>query len=106
MDWAKGRRLSLQQFSSEHSVKFPILLDGRVLLQPGKFLHPTRQEVWRLLASSETIKGIALRMNKDAKTIEYHKSILYRELGLDSIALLTRRAIAIGLIEPDDHIDL
>lgn len=79
------------------------MFEGHVLLGPEEFLPGQQQEVWRRLVLSETPKGIALAMKLSPKTVEYHRASLIRRLGINNdarnCALLTREAIATGLIE-------
>jgi len=75
------------------------MFEGHVLLGPGEFLSQRQQDIWRQLALSETTKAIALAMNLKPKTVEYHRVCLQRRLGAGNVALLTREAIATGLIE-------
>ncbi len=62
-------------------------------------MSPRVREVWKLLAESETTIGIALILNVCPKTVEYHRCVLCRILGTHSIALITRAAVAVKLIE-------
>jgi len=56
-------------------------------------------EVWKGFANSETTKGIALRLNVSPKTVEFHRSNLYKNLGVHDYSALTRLAIGRGVIE-------
>lgn len=58
-----------------------------------------QRDVWKLMASSETTKGIALAMHLSPKTVERHRADLYKRLGIFDVAGITRAAIRTGLIK-------
>jgi DNA-binding CsgD family transcriptional regulator len=45
-------------------------------------------------------KEIAADMGLSPKTVEYHRAQLYRVFGVNDLVSLCRRAIAVGLINP------
>ena len=55
-----------------------------------------------MLAESQTTKAISLILNLKEKTIEYHRRKIVQKLGIPyrNIALITRAAVELGLIEP------
>jgi DNA-binding NarL/FixJ family response regulator len=57
-----------------------------------------QREVLRLVAESETTKGIARRLGVSAKTVESHRTHLMRRLGIHDVAGLVRYAIRTGLV--------
>lgn len=66
----------------------------------GKNLTKRQIDVWKLMAESETTKGIALTLGIGEKAVEYHRACLYRNLGIFDVAGITRAAIRTGLIKP------
>jgi len=64
-------------------------------------LTPRQREVLQLIAEGHSTKEIATMLNVSAKTIEFHRSQIIRELHLHSTAELTRYAIAHGLVSPE-----
>jgi len=64
-------------------------------------LTPRQREVLQLIAEGHSTKEIATMLNVSAKTIEFHRSQIIRELNLHSTAELTRYAIAQGLVSPE-----
>lgn len=55
-----------------------------------------------MLADGQTTKMIALILKVSAKDIEYHRQKIVQKLGIPhhNIALITRAAVELGLIEP------
>jgi len=78
----------------------PRMFDGSVLLAPGEFLQKRQQEVWQMLAESETTEGIALALHVTTHTVDYHRGRLYKSLGIFDVPGLVRAAIRTGLITP------
>lgn len=64
-------------------------------------LTPRQREVLQLIAEGHSTKEIATILNVSAKTIEFHRTRIIRELDLHSTAELTRYAIAQGLVSPE-----
>jgi DNA-binding NarL/FixJ family response regulator len=64
-------------------------------------LTPRQREVLQLIAEGHSTKEIAKILNVSAKTIEFHRTRIIRELDLHSTAELTRYAIAQGLVSPE-----
>ena len=61
---------------------------------------PQRQrDVLKLICEDMTVKAIAGELGISSKTVEYHKSVLYRKFKC-GLAGLVRLAIKIKLIEP------
>jgi len=61
-------------------------------------LTPREREVLQLIAEGKSSKDIANTLQISAKTVEYHRDNIKRKLGVNTIAGLTRSAIAGGLI--------
>ena len=74
-------------------------------LRPAK-LSPVEKEIVRRLADGETVATIAEALGKSPKTVEYHSNRARLKIGSASIAILTRYAIAEGIIECDVHLTL
>lgn len=64
----------------------------------GEGLTPRQREVLQLVAEGRTGKEIAATLGISIKTVEFHKSAITQELGLRSIAELTRYAIEHGIL--------
>ena len=57
-----------------------------------------QREVLKLVAEGKTAKEIASALNISAKTVEFHKQSIMDELGIRTIAELTRYAVSHGLV--------
>jgi len=64
----------------------------------GSKLTPRQREVLQLVAEGKSTKEISAALNISAKTVEFHRNSLMDELGLRSIAELTRYAVSQGII--------
>ena len=64
--------------------------------EPGK-LTQRQREVLQLLAEGRSAKEIASILNISARTVEFHKYRMMQDLGLKSVAELTRYAIKHGI---------
>lgn len=64
----------------------------------GSRLTPRQREVLQLVAEGKSTKEISAALGISPKTVEFHRNSLMDELGLRSIAELTRYAIAQGMI--------
>ena len=62
-------------------------------------LTPRTRQVLRLIAEGHSTKQIAYAMGISYKTADTHRRALYVSLDLHSIAMLTRYAVRIGLVE-------
>src|SRR6266852_4417474 len=56
-------------------------------------LSPRQREVLQLVAEGRTAKEIATLLRISVKTVEFHKSRIMRELGMRSVAEITRYAL-------------
>ncbi len=61
-------------------------------------LSPRQREVLQLVAEGRTAKEIATLLRISVKTVEFHKSRIMRELGMRSVAEITRYALRQGMI--------
>ncbi|HEY2470305.1 MAG TPA: response regulator transcription factor [Terracidiphilus sp.] len=66
----------------------------------GSRLTPRQREVLQLVAEGKSTKEISAALGISPKTVEFHRNSLMDELGLRSIAELTRYAIAQGIVTP------
>lgn len=78
---------------------YPVLMDGRVRLNPKRWMTRRQQEVWNGIAMSGTSKSIAFGLGISPKTAEFHRAKLMKQLGIYNVAGLTRAAYRIGLID-------
>lgn len=62
-------------------------------------LTPRQREVLQLLAKGLQAKEIAAMLNVSSKTVEFHKYRIMNELGLRTVADLTRYALKNGIVE-------
>jgi DNA-binding NarL/FixJ family response regulator len=65
--------------------------------RPNK-LTVRQREVLQLLAEGHSVKEIAVRLKVSSRTVEYHKYRIMDELGLRSVAELSRYAATHGLV--------
>ena len=63
----------------------------------GSDLTPRQREVLQLIAEGKSAKEIAEMLKVSPRTVEFHKTSIMDELGLRSIAELTRYALANGI---------
>lgn len=64
----------------------------------GTKLTPRQREVLQLVAEGRSTKQISASLGISPKTVEFHRNSLMDELGLRSIAELTRFAISQGIV--------
>lgn len=64
----------------------------------GGQLTPRQREVLQLIAEGKSTKEISHSLNISPKTVEFHRNSLMDELGVRSIAELTRFALARGIV--------
>jgi DNA-binding NarL/FixJ family response regulator len=64
----------------------------------GGQLTPRQREVLRLIAEGKTSKEISITLNISVKTVEFHRNALIDELGVRTIAELTRFAVSRGIV--------
>ena len=74
-------------------------MSGKRYCFGGRIIDERLRDVWQLMASSETAKGIALKLKLSPKTVEYHRSRLFNTLGIHDVAGITREAIKTGVIK-------
>jgi len=68
-------------------------------LPPTKPLTKQQQLILTLFAEGWNTKEIADMLKVSPKTIEYHRSMLFKLLNTYSIAIFTRLAIKMGLVK-------
>lgn len=64
----------------------------------GGELTPRQREVLQLVAEGKSTKEISSALNISVKTVEFHRNNLMDELGVRSVAELTRYALSRGII--------
>lgn len=64
----------------------------------GSKLTPRQREVLQLVAEGKSTKEISAVLNISPKTVEFHRNSLMDELGMRTIAELTRYALARGIV--------
>jgi DNA-binding NarL/FixJ family response regulator len=64
----------------------------------GAELTPRQREVLQLVAEGKSTKEISATLNISVKTVEFHRNNLMDELGVRTIAELTRFALSRGII--------
>jgi len=65
-------------------------------------LTPRQREVLQLIAEGHTTRGIAQILKVSVKTVETHRRNLMERLDIHDVASLTRYAIGLGLVTPDE----
>lgn len=66
---------------------------------PGDALTPRQREILHWIAEGKSTKQIALILNVSVKTIESHRALLMRRVGVHDIASLVKYALRIGLVD-------
>jgi DNA-binding NarL/FixJ family response regulator len=64
----------------------------------GSLLTSRQREVLQLVAEGRTSKEIASILQISMKTVEFHKSRIMKELGMHSVAEVTRYAMRTGIV--------
>lgn len=64
----------------------------------GSNLTPRQREVLQLVAEGKSTKEISASLHISPKTVEFHRNSLMDELGLRTIAELTRYAVSCGIV--------
>jgi len=64
----------------------------------GAELTPRQREVLQLVAEGKSSKEISVVLNISVKTVEFHRNSLMEELGVHTVAELTRYAMLRGII--------
>ena len=57
------------------------------------------RQVWRLIATGATVRGIARQLGLAESTVDSHKSRLMRKLGVHKSVELVRLAVRLGLVD-------
>jgi DNA-binding NarL/FixJ family response regulator len=70
-------------------------------VNPGQALTPRQAEILQLIAEGRTTKQIAFELNIGVKTVESHRMVLMKRIGVRDVAGLVRFAIKIGLVNLD-----
>ncbi len=64
----------------------------------GGRLTPRQREVLQLVAEGKSTKQISVMLHISPKTVEFHRNSLMHELGVRTVAELTRYALSRGII--------
>ena len=73
--------------------------ESKLKLYPAVAKHlGRRQQVLEGLWAGKGTKEIAADLGVSAKTVEYHRTQLYRVFGVDNPVSLCRRGLAVGVI--------
>lgn len=62
-------------------------------------LTPRQLEILQMIAEGKNTKRIALILGVSVKTVESHRALLMKRLGLQDIASLVRHALKMGLVD-------
>jgi DNA-binding NarL/FixJ family response regulator len=66
----------------------------------GVRLTPRQREVLQLVAEGKSTKEISSALRISQKTVEFHRNCIMDELGVRTIAELTRYAVSQGMVSP------
>jgi DNA-binding NarL/FixJ family response regulator len=72
------------------------------VLDPLEQLTPRQREILQLIAEGHTTRDIARILGVSIKTVESHRRSLMDRLDVHDVAGLTRYAIGVGLVMPDE----
>jgi DNA-binding NarL/FixJ family response regulator len=75
--------------------------------KPAAKIHltPREEEIFRLLSLGCTVREAAASLDVAPSTADNHKARLMAKLGVDKAAILTRRAIQMGVTNMKDKLD-
>ena len=62
-------------------------------------LTPRQREILQMIAEGKTTKQMALILGVSVKTIESHRGLLMKRLGVQDIASLVKHALRVGLVQ-------
>jgi DNA-binding CsgD family transcriptional regulator len=63
-------------------------------------LTPRQLQIALMMADGLTAKEIAAQLDLSPKTVDFHRSEMYKTLGIKNTASLVRWLIRAGLLEP------
>jgi DNA-binding NarL/FixJ family response regulator len=86
-------------FSSETS---ELLRKAAVQPERDEQLTPRQREILRAVAKGLSSKEIAAQLSIAEKTVSNHRARIMERVGVHDIAGLTRYAISLGLIDPEE----
>jgi DNA-binding NarL/FixJ family response regulator len=84
--------------SIAESVKHGLSSRSNAWRSPSDKLTTRQREVLQLLAEGHHVKEIAVRLNLSPRTVEFHKYRIMDELGLRTVAELSRYAATHGIV--------
>jgi len=76
-------------------------MPGAQALAPHEALSDREFQVFKLLASGDTVSAIAGQLNLSVKTVSTHKSNLMHKMHLQNASELVRYAVKHGLVDAD-----
>jgi DNA-binding NarL/FixJ family response regulator len=79
------------QFTAQHPRMNPMEMFGSELT-------PRQREVLQLIAEGKSSKEISSALNISVKTVEFHRNALMDQLGVRTVAELTRYAMSRGIV--------
>ena len=85
----------VEQAAAQASPPLPVKNPAEMF---GAELTPRQREVLQLVAEGKSTKEISAALNISVKTVEFHRNNLMDELGVRTIAELTRYALSRGII--------
>jgi DNA-binding NarL/FixJ family response regulator len=98
---ALADRYYVTPFAGEEAAEFTSLNPQHNPVEMfGSKLTPRQREVLQMVAEGKSTKEISAALGISAKTVEFHRNSLMDELGLRSIAELTRYAVSQGMVNP------
>jgi DNA-binding NarL/FixJ family response regulator len=88
----RGRRYLSPQIAAKVHAASP---EGNGEAKPafGARLTPRQREVLQLVAEGKSMKDMAQILNISVRTVEFHKTALVQQLGIRTVAELTRYAL-------------
>lgn len=96
----KGQQFVCPLMTRDPPATGRIVLESHVMKQPLSSLTSRQREVLQLIAEGRGTKEVAFLLKIAVKTVEYHKFKIMEQLDLHSTVLLTKCAIAEGLVRP------
>jgi DNA-binding NarL/FixJ family response regulator len=85
-------------YSSESSA---LLREAAFTPSRDEQLTERQREILRAVASGFSSKEIAARLDISEKTVSNHRTRIMERLGVHDVASLTRYAVSLGLVDPD-----
>ena len=84
--------------SVEHSETDKLLENTLLNIKLDKPLTKRESQILKLIVTGETNKGIAQKIHRTERTVEYHRHRLKLKLGAKTAIDLVKRAIGMGIV--------